>query len=368
MKCKNKIQIAMAAVFLLVLSACVKKPLELPESVTNLYRINVEVERASDHLQYRKIEIPKRIQGWVVSCRLIYDRSRVIAQLIEDSKRDSIYKEVGCYNFETGEYQTLFFAEEGQAFYLRTCNEKYLIFNASKDEFQTSTLYAYSFETKEVFEIYPYTVNPRTNRNVYLNLNSVLLVENTLWFDDYYLGENEEILIDLYTYDLDTRTLEKKERNAQNAMLHKGKVHYFVKNERGAFDDIKAYGEEERIHVKDNLEAISAVDKEIYCKTAETNEAKKSTIYRIKEMLSGKEILSTDTKPYDEVKATEYFVTWRNFDNATPLIYDVKAQKLLLFEDLEARRNCYLTKDNYGFLFHFFPGDRTDYYFFESKK
>lgn len=379
MKFKKNIQITVIAILLILFSACSKQSsnppkslskqsLELPKSVTQLYQIHAEVEKASDYLQYRKINIPERIQGFIASCMQIYDRSRVFLLLIDDSTKDYSYKEAGLYNFETGEYKTLFPAEEGQSFYLRTCNEKYLIFNASKDNFDTSTLYAYSFETEEVFEIYPYTVDPRTNRNVYLNLNSVLLVGNTLWFDDYFLGKEEEILIDLYTYDLDTRTLEKKDRNAQNPMLHKGKVHYFVKNERGAFDDIKAYGEEERIHVKDNLEAINAIDKEIYCETAETNEAEHSTIYRIKEILSGKVLLSTDTKPMDQVKATEHFVTWRNFDDATPLIYDVKAKKLLLFDDFDARNNCYLTKDNYGILFHFFPGKGIDYYFFERKE
>ncbi len=368
MKHRKNLLIVTAAVILLLFSACSKKPLELPESVTKLYQLNTEVEEARDYLQYRKVNIPARIRGFSVSCRLIYDRSRVFVQLIDDSKKDYIDKEVGLYDFEKEEYKTLFPAEEGQSFYLRAYNEKYLVFNASKDEFENSALFGYSFETGEIFDIYSYSVDPSTNRSVYLNTNSVLLVENTLWFDDYYLSKDDEILIDLYTYDLDNRTLEKKERNAQNPMLHKGKVHFFFKNERGRFDDIKACGEEEIIKVKDHLFCVDAIDREIYCITGETNEEKRRTIYRIKEMLSGKVILSTDTKPIDHLNATEYFVTWRNFDDATPIVYDVKAKKLLLFDDLEARNNLSLTKDDYGILFHYFPGQGIDYYFFERKK
>lgn len=362
----------MAAVFLLVLSACAKKPLELPKSVTNLYQLVAEVERASDHLQYRKIEIPARIQERLAYCRCIYDRSRVIVQLIDDSKKDSVDREVGLYDFETGEYKRLFLAGEDQSFVgadqsfdLLTCNEKYLIFKAVKDGSEDiASLFGYAFETGEMFDIYTYSLDDF----MYGSNNSVLLVENTLWLDDLSLTEQGEFFVDLYTYDLDNRTLEKRERNAQNAMLHKGKVHYFVQDEQGEFDDIKTYGEEERIHVKDNLYDIGAIDQEIYCITGETNEAKEKTIYRIKEMLSGKEILSTDNNRIDQLKATEYFVTWKILGDAAPLIYDVKAKKLLLFEDLDAHHNRYLIKDNYGILFRFFPDGSIDYYFFESKK
>lgn len=232
MKRKKNLLIVMAAVIPIFFSACSKKPLELPESITELYKLNTEVEEARNYLKYRKIEIPVRIRELVVSCRLIYDRSQVIIQLVDDSIKNGFYEEIGLYDFNKKEYKTLFFSKGAESFNLRACNEKYLVFEASKDDFDTSALFGYSFETGEIFDIYSYSVNPNTNRAVYLNPDSVLLAGNALWFDDYCLSKDEKLFIYLYTYDMDTRTLERKERDARNPLLHKGKVHYLVKNER----------------------------------------------------------------------------------------------------------------------------------------
>ncbi|RRD94436.1 hypothetical protein EII17_08035 [Clostridiales bacterium COT073_COT-073] len=351
----------------------------VPVSLTEYYDSLLSPTDIDGKIEYRKIMLPDTLKGYKASYTKLYDKSTLLTCLYDE--KTYLDKEYGFYNFDTGEYQFLFSLPENLSSGVCAINENYIILkffglNAQflPDSQSSSSvaegIYAYSLHENHLFCVHLFSIDSESKQVEYENYNDVLLLGDTLWFDDFYANDSGKILVDLYCTDLKDLKPQKIEENAQNPFYYKNQVHFFVHDENWEYKVFCSLdGQTTKVSAED-LKGIAPFQDNFYC--IEHKPDYKELLYRfiIKDMSTDKILASCNSSNIvASLKATDFFVSWNNYADHVPCIYDRKTQKILVFSNLPEGNNRFLIKENYGILFQLLPGYQSkDIYFFERKK
>lgn len=353
---------ASAAILLFQSCASVDSSLVPPDN----YELKTSMEFVAKSLTYEKLTLPDYfVEGYKSSCVGLIDKSRLLMLLYSESGGNISIKELGLYNTYTKEYLSELVIDKNELFEICAINTKYLVLRISKDDWNTCGIFVYSFHNKKLQQIFSYSVDPITKAVFYNNVNNILLLGDTVWFDDYYKDQNSEIVVDCYEYRITTEKLQKVKDEAQNPLFYKDKVFLFRKNNNNEYKQLCAFDGSEKIDVKDQLIDITSSRKGIYCiENNFTDDKNHITEFQIKDMANNLPILTT-TRSIGQLKASDYFVTWLNFFEDIPCIYDVRLKKVVAFTELQKGINTFYLKDDYGLLINSY-NDINEVYYFEA--
>ena len=328
------------------------------------YNILADIHDTTSFIEYKKLSIPDTINGYQTSCSEILDKSNIILLLYYDLNNHSISKELGVYNLDNGRYSSKVVFSESQLFHISALNYDHMILKLSTDNWETCGIFDYSFISNELSQIYEYSIDQDTGSVVYDNWwNNILLLDNIVWFDDYYLNSSGEIHIDAYKYDLGKRELAKVMEDAQNPLFYDGKVYLFVKNDNNEYRLLRSIDDSQTMETNEKLIEIASATNGIYCiENKYTDHENHTTEFEIIDFVTNTPILST-TSSIGWLDASANFVTWLCFDEVIPCIYDVGSKSVLIFSDFAKGRNTFLIKDNYGILLHAYNDIDYVYYF-----
>lgn len=365
MRLKRILLIFISVIFIFLFPSCTSTSKNATFVQPKLYNLQADVVNTANQITYKKLSITDTINGLKTSCVDIIDKSNILLLLYPESQHVS---ELGIYNLESGKYTKELSFSENQLFEICALDKNYLILRMSTDDWRTCGIYSYSFAKKELHQIYQYSTNPDTQSSVCDNCNNILLLENYIWFDDYSLGGSSEILVDLYRYDLSKSDLNKIRSEAQNPLFYDGKVYFFTKNESNQYRLLQSIDDSPAIPIDEQLMAIAASKTGVFCiENKFTDEETQITEFQIKDIIMNVPIMSIMSTTYsiDQLNASEYFVTWRNFDEEVPCVYDIKAKKIIVFSELAEGINSFSLKEDYGILIHTRNGG-NDIYLFEK--
>jgi hypothetical protein len=353
------------AAFVVALSGCSSK--SEAETRPEIYNMQAEVVDASNSISLSKLNVPDTIDGHKRSFAGIIDKSKIALILYSETIGIMEISSIGVYDLETNEYAHKLNFEENQVFGIHAMDEDHIIFRMSMDDWKTAGIFDFSFQDGELRKVYDYSINPETSAVVYHNFNNIALQDGTIWFDDYYLDDSGEIAVDVYEYDLANRELELVKKEAQNPLLYNGVIYLFVKNENNEFKNLQAIDGSQTIEMEVNLIEIAASTEGIYClENKFTDHENRVTEFQVTDLTSNIPILST-TRSIGRLKVSSRFVTWSNFDDDIPQLYDASSKKLVAFSELVKGVNSFYVKDDYGFLVHTHDGI-DDIYLFEPKR
>ena len=201
MKITKSLLFIFAAAAILLFQSCASADSSLvpPDN----YELKTNIEAAAKSLTYTKITLPDDFaEGYKSSCVGLIDKSRLLMLLYSESGGNISVKELGLYNTDTKEYLSELIIDENELFEICAINEEYLVLRISKDDWNTCGIFIYSFQNKKLRQIFAYSVDPITKTVVFNNENNILLLGDTIWFDDYYKNKAGKIVVDCFKYEV----------------------------------------------------------------------------------------------------------------------------------------------------------------------
>nr|WP_312576971.1 hypothetical protein [Sedimentibacter sp.] len=318
------------------------------ENETSLYQIFVPISDASEELKINEIILPEQLNGMEASCTGIYDESNILVVLY--TKLPTIIHEIGMYNFETNDYKKLMNIGEDECFEISTFNEDYMILRLSEDDWKTCQLYYFSFADMELVSFFSYTVDPSKNRVYAQNNNSIVVIDDKVYFDDFFSDSKGQLRVNLYEYIIGKQQLIPLFEDAQNPMVYNGDIASFRKNSEGKFKDIVSSDNNLILSNTKHLKQITVNKNGFFCiENNATNDKTKITTFQITDMFKNKPILSTEYS-IDNLHSNNRFVTWTNYYEEKPYIYDTEKEQLILFSNIPTGVNSFLFSDELGIL------------------
>ncbi|SCG83869.1 hypothetical protein DW1_2305 [Proteiniborus sp. DW1] len=334
------------------------------ENVESIYEIYVPICDANEVLKIEEVMLPEKLNGMNMSCSKIYNESNVIVVLYTESPNIVIH-EIGMYNFETDRYKKLINIDKNMDFEICTSNDNYMIVKLSEDDWRTCQLYYYNFTKMDLVKFFSYTVDTNTNALYFQSENNILLIDDKVYFDDFYMDTNGKIRVNLYEYTIEEQKLITLFEDAQNPMLYNGNVASFRKNSEGKFKDIVSNDNIVLINTRD-LKDIVANENGFYCiENKETNHTTKTTLFQITDMIKNKPVLSTYSS-IANLRSNNRFVAWVNYYDEKPYIYDTEKEQLVLFSDVSSGINNFCFSDDLGVLINT-KDSKNRFYLFKSR-
>lgn len=326
------------------------------------YTVLVNRVDADDVLEYKKVKMPKKINYLNMTCIKLLDRSTVLVGLYTEDGLTA-HEEVGAYNFEKDTYKTyVTFSQKNTdeltdfAYMVSAVNETYIVFKVTRNNWGNTSIYLYNIKEDVFRKIYDYSIDPENGRNVYMNENSIVIQNDTIYFDNYAYDEHGEITVSILKYDCDSENITPVIDEAQNPMVYKGDIVFFTKNEEGRYKNIQSMDKETILDVKTALREVVSSGNAIYCIEDK----------HIKDLINNHNIMYT-TKVVGWMDANAHFVTWYDYEGSTPCLYSIDLDSLIVFSGISEGINRVLVKDTYGLLFHSEDGQQA-YYYFSLKK
>lgn len=329
------------------------------------YYVFVDKKEAKEVLKYNKVSIPSTINDLSVWCFELIDKSKVLVCLTDENNSD--YEEYGVYDFVNGIYKTCLVDKGNEVYGIEYVDKDYIVFRVADDNWWMKTsLYYYSMDLGEIKKIFDHTKDEAGN-DVYRNFNNVVIKDNKIWFDDFYLDKNNDICVDTLSYDLITEEINLVKKNSQNPMIYKDNAITFVKNENNEFKRIEnIFGNKKVLDVKEHIKTIDSSNNEIYCiENKRTDDVKHITEFQVKDIINDFPIFYTE-RYIERVRVSDYFVSWFNYNENYPSIYSINNKCMLIFSEFDkCMSSCYI-KDNYGLLsvFSYENKDKNEFYFF----
>lgn len=133
-------------------------------------------------------------------------------------------------------------------------------------------------------------------------------------------------------------------------MVYNGEIVSFWKNIEGKFKDISSIDNKLIFSNTKHLKQITANKNGFFCiENKYTNHKTKTTTFQISDMLNNKPVLSTNY-PIANLHSNGRFVTWTNYYEEKPYIYDTDKEQLLLFSYIPVGINNFFFADEFGLL------------------
>lgn len=334
------------------------------------YNVLVNSLDAKTVLEYKKVNFPEKINNLKVTCIKLIDESTVLVSLYGEE----CVKEIGVYNFKKNVYVTYITLNnkdkqdglDDETYIISAVTERYMILKLTRNNWGNTSIYLYDIKNNMISKIYDYSIDKKTGKNVYMNDNSIVIQNNSIYFDDFTYDENEKITVNLLKYDCDTKKVTTIMKEAQNPMLYNEDVVCITKNEDGKYKNIQSISKEKVHDIKVALREIISTGKSLYCvENKHTDKEKLTTEFQIKDLIKDNKILYT-TRAIGWLRASDHFITWYDYEENTPCIYSIDLNSLLVFSDISDGMNSIFVKENYGLLFHSENG-KNEYYFFNLK-
>ncbi len=321
--------------------------IESPISQTEGYKFHADAVNVDSIYEYRDINIPTTINNLKFHIIDIYDDESLFV-VLEDAQ---IAVEVGVYNFVKDEYNTIYVFEQNYMS-MTSYNENYYIFKEIDKEDKYGNLYYYDISNNTINKFFEFSANSKTGNLASPNYNKTLLIDNTVYFDDYSYDENNDLKASLYSYNItDNKTTLIKD-NAQLPLLYNNQIISFIKNEKGEYKKLHSLYESTPFDfiVNDEISDIVTTSNSIFALALTTDFEIKQSDFKIKDMINDKIIMSTASRISD-LKASESFISWCDYTGAEeeyPCLFDIEAQKLVIFNNMDKELFWFYVKDDYG--------------------
>ena len=147
---------------------------------TEGYKFHADAVNVDSIYEYRDINIPTTINNLKFHIIDIYDDESLFV-VLEDAQ---IAVEVGVYNFVKDEYNTIYVFEQNYMS-MTSYNENYYIFKEIDKEDKYGNLYYYDISNNTINKFFEFSANSKTGNLASPNYNKTLLIDNTVYFDDY---------------------------------------------------------------------------------------------------------------------------------------------------------------------------------------
>ncbi|GHU52351.1 hypothetical protein FACS1894132_01790 [Clostridia bacterium] len=309
------------------------------------YKLYKEVIDAKEVLSYKKIDVPPKINGYIASCS-IKNKEELYVTLRERT----VDKEFGVYNLLTKEYVKILDVDThdvNTSKSVMSFDDDFLIV-AEYTSFGSlySNLYYYNLETKEYTLFFEHST--RDGRLCEPTYNEILFIDGVVYFDDYAFDENDDLVANLYSYNISKKELKLIKKYAQLPMLYKNEIVSVVLNDENKYNTIASLDDSFRFDFPSNLVGLKTNNQSIYGMSIVTNEEHRYSEWTILNLITDEKIMSS-VSTVGNLLVSDSFLTWTNYlENNLPCVYDIKSDKILQFSDLEKGENTVGLIDDYG--------------------
>lgn len=335
------------------------------------YTFHKEVVSASEYFNITEFTTPQR-EGLITGITYLVDDYTANIYFAEDNvKRKDV--ESGLYNIKTGEYEAILLDEQAE-YTIVHFDENYIIYSDLASDFSYESLWYYDKKNKHLEKFYDYPLYD--NGRIYsYHLNQMLIVDDTLYFDDFYKNDSGEVAVKLYSYNFKTGELKVEKDNAQNPMLYNDEIICITLNsESGEYDTISSLEGDFKRELSGNIYGSSSLKtnkKSIYSVFVDTffdiNNYGYSD-FALLDFMKMDMIISTND-PLCDLSVSDNFVCWSDYAglvDSSPCMYDVNLDKIILFDSIPIGEYHIFAYDDHGMIVHYLDRKFT-YYYFEYK-
>lgn len=330
-----------------------------------------EVVSADEYFNITEIEMPN-INGLKSEYWYLIDRDNIIVKLYENDPNK--YLETGIYNLKTQKYETIIQEEKSESDYtMRACNEKYIILSNTAWDLSYETLYYYDRVNKTLHEFYNYSIYENGKMYSY-HTNNTLIKDDTIYFDDYYKNDSNEVAVKLYSYDIAASKLDVFKDNAQNPLLYHNDVIYITKNsDDNKYNLISSIDNNFNLSINDNISGTclkpnnSGIFTVIYDTFLDVNNYGYSN-YAVKNLIT-EDVLIASNDPLCDLVVTDNFVCWSDYAgtiDTSPCMYDINHDEIISFDSIEEADYHFQAYEECGIIVTYKSGN-YGYYYFEYK-
>ena len=330
---------------------------------------------ADDVVEYHEIELPE-FEGYKTGFRTIINRDTILIYLKPADVPNANTSEIGLYNFQTKEYTSII-SDEAAKYASRTNDEKYIVFTNYSADMSYEWLYIYNIDNNEMKQVYSYALSKEGT--IYSpHGNNILIIDNLIYFDDYYESASGEVDVKLLCYNITTDTVELVKDNAQNPLFYKDDLIFITKDEDGNYNTISSKDESVSIKLDgevfgpNNLKANKySIYTTMYSNFRDSNSQMNSK-FVLKDLVTNEPIIAS-TDPICDMSLTDHYLCWNDYTGLVythPAYYDLNLKKLVSFDSIDDCDYFFYPYDDVGILI-----TRTEvnykicdkYYFFSPK-
>lgn len=324
----------------------------------NTYDFSCEVVSADKNINYRKLDIPKEINGYRVSINGILDKNNFLISLYSEETLP-INHDMGIYDIKNNSYNSIVEFSDNEDYDICHYDSEYIVLQKSEDEWQNKNLYLIKIKDKSSSLIHEYTSEHGSSSAIN---NSIIIKDNKIYFDDIEIID-DEMSIKLYCYDINNEEKNIVNQDIQNPLIYDDSIIVIGKDKKNNFNILRSIDNKDfQLKMKDNIMELYSNNNSLYSIINKcTDSTEKHTVCALVDLINNKEIFESKNI-IDQVKASSEFVAWRNFNVEKPYLYSIRQNRILRFDDVEEGYHTFIIKDNYGIIITSFISEDEDYY------
>lgn len=280
----------------------------------------------------------------------IYNQDFLIGYSYVDDA-DSIDDSIGLFDIASNVYKPLIEFKDSLEVGIYYYDQELIIYKTYHKN-EMVELHVFDARSKKDKLIFEYYVDPDTNRPIYDNFNDLVILDNKIYFDDFVaLESSNEITTILYSYDMETDILTEIDSDLQNPFILNGEIAAFGRNEKGNFKNLYSISSGSLIfEIKDDIRDFVVVGEKIYAiVNSDTNHEELYTVFSLKELISGKTILSSKSPLYN-LKSSGGIIYWDNYYESEFVYYNSNTDQIVLCENTGKHQNITYTSESMNLL------------------
>jgi hypothetical protein len=322
-------------------------------------------------INYRELELPSKINDLKMSMCRIYDKQRLLVLLYEDTPL-SRSREIGFYDFEIKQYETLFTITLEDDQYDRSVSiididDKYIVYRNTiykelNDLLGTSALHVFNIETKSDIRIHEFPIDRIGNSS--RNQNKAILYGDMLYYDEIVLTNGERTEVNLYQFDLQNESISLIQEWAQTPTVYQGELFFIAKDVASSDYYFQSLDTKTKIKLAKSVDDIAITGTDLYStKLIDSYEKTKPSVLNIESLISEEELLTT-TNAINHLKGNNEMLTWMNYYLEKPVVYLKSLDKFIIFDEIEKGYISYELSDEFGILVYNNDYNCLRYYIF----
>lgn len=317
---------------------------KIEDDKTASYDIMVDTIEADLLYDTKIVTLPENIDGKDYDpCG--YYNDKIIVSIVEFERQKDIFYEYYIIDSDTNDYEVLIPRTKSMRY---ICSyEKFHIFYSNQGE--VPSLQCYDFQNGEYSTIFNYLEESDSNYN--FSSSDPVIFDGKLYFDVYKEKDTDGIpeLIDtqLYEYDFESKNLVKKFDHATVPMISSDGIKYVNYDcENKKCDKIITVNDESELDISDlRLSHLVGINGEVYGITNKESVDKYGYVTQLQRLESDNNdtifsTISGEGEILESLVANDFCVAWRDEtgSDSTPCVYDVSTDKIVIFDNME---KCY---------------------------
>ena len=267
---------------------------------------------ADEYLKITPVEIRSPDDNNMVLAEMISE-NEIASYLSTKDTYDSCVA-VGIYNIDSNEF--IPYASFSESLHMiiniTAANKEFFLLETAFDDFQHPSLEILSLKDGTMKKIHDF--NDSYFSNTMRNHRQIL--GDFIYFDDIRRIENN-LAVDLYSYNLKTDNKALIMESAQNPMIFEDKLAFITKDEEGLFRLVIDLDNNELLRLNERIISIDA-DTEFYCTENKYNDDERhATAYALRNLSTDEELFYSETT-FGNVAVNEYFVSWYTWITLEP--------------------------------------------------